>query len=83
MMRRKLFIIIMFIYEDNDIHNLNINHFYIQEIYNDKPKLKILTQLRAFLSAIGYYRKFIFNFAQTGKQFYDLTKKGVICNWNN
>ena len=33
-------------------------------------------QMRAFISLVGYYRKFIPNFAEIAVPFTDLTKKG-------
>ena len=39
-------------------------------------------QLRSFLGMIGYYRKFIRNFAVIAKPLYDLTKKDVPYNWS-
>ena len=41
-----------------------------------------LKQLRSFLGAIGYYRKFISHFAQIAKPLYDLTKKNVPFVWS-
>ena len=40
-----------------------------------------MKQLRSFLGAIGYYRDFIPNFAQTAGPLYDLTKKSVRFKW--
>ena len=41
-----------------------------------------LKQLRSFLGAIGYYRDFIPNFAETASPLYDLTKKNMKFKWN-
>ena len=40
-----------------------------------------ITQLQSFLGAVGYYRKFIFNFAAIGKPLFALLKKGVKFDW--
>ena len=44
---------------------------------------KNIKQLRSFLGAIGYYRKFIYNFAQIAKPLYELTKKNVPFVWTD
>jgi len=42
-----------------------------------------IKQLRSFLGAVGYYRKFIANFAQIAHPLYNLTKKDVPFIWNS
>ena len=44
---------------------------------------KTITQLKSFLSAVGYYRKFIKNFSMISKPLYNLLKKDVPFVWNN
>ena len=44
---------------------------------------KNITQLQSFLGAVGYYRKFIFNFANIAKPLFKLLKKGVKFIWEN
>ena len=41
------------------------------------------TQLKSFLGAIGYYRKFIKNFAQIANPLFNLLKKDVPYVWSN
>ena len=43
---------------------------------------KNITQLQSFLGAVGYYRKFIFNFANIAKPLFKLSKKGVKFIWD-
>ena len=50
-------------------------------IHNWLPP-KNITQLRSFLGAVGYYRKFIFNFAKMARPLYKLLKKGTDFEWN-
>ena len=40
-----------------------------------------VTQLQSFLGAIGYYRKFIYNFATIAKPLFKLLKKNVEYKW--
>ena len=40
-----------------------------------------INQLQSFLGAVGYYRKFIFNFASIAKPLFKLLKKGVKFSW--
>ena len=42
-----------------------------------------IKHLRSFLGMIGYYGKFIRNFAVLAKPFYDLTKKDVPFQWSD
>ena len=42
---------------------------------------KNVTQLQSFLGAVGYYRKFILNFANIAKPLFKLVKKGVKFVW--
>ena len=44
---------------------------------------KNITQLKSFLGAIGYYRKFVKNFAQIAKPLFNLLKKDVRYVWSN
>ena len=44
---------------------------------------KTITQLKSFLGAVGYYRKFIKNFSMISKPLYNLLKKDVPFVWNN
>ena len=53
----------------------------IEIITNWLPPTNI-KQLRSFLGAIGYYRKFISNFAQIAKPLYELTKKDTPFIWS-
>jgi len=43
---------------------------------------KNITQLKSFLGAIGYYRKFIEKFAQTAKPLFQLLKKDIPFFWS-
>ena len=52
----------------------------IEIILNWLPP-KNITQLQSFLGAVGYYRKFIFNFAKIAKPLYKLLKKGNEFKW--
>lgn len=40
-----------------------------------------ITELRSFLGAVGYYRKFIVNFSQTAKPLFKLLKKNEKFKW--
>jgi len=40
-----------------------------------------ITQLQSFLGAVGYYRKFIYNFATIAKPLFKLLKKNVKFSW--
>eukprot|EP00833_Pecoramyces_ruminatium_P001282 jgi/Orpsp1_1/1175314/evm.model.c7180000053383.2 len=40
-----------------------------------------VTQLQSFLGAVGYYRKFIYNFSSIAKPLFTLLKKGVKFTW--
>ena len=42
-----------------------------------------ITQLQSFLGAVGYYRKFIHNFASIAKPLFKLLKKGVKFTWES
>ena len=44
---------------------------------------KNISQLRSFLGAVGYYRKFIKNFALIAKPLFKLLKKGAEFKWSN
>jgi len=44
---------------------------------------KTITQLKSFLGAVGYYKKFIKNFSMISKPLYNLLKKDVPFVWNN
>jgi len=53
----------------------------IQAIENWESPKKV-HELRSFLGAIGYYRKFIDKFAQLTAPLYQLLRKNVIYKWN-
>ena len=68
-------------------HRLTVNGLMPQD-----SKIKVILswlppqnikQLRSFLGAVGYYRKFIANFAQIAQPLYQLTKKDVPFIWNS
>jgi hypothetical protein len=42
------------------------------------PLPKNMTELRGFLGLVGYYRKFIYNFADKAKELNNLTKKDAV-----
>jgi len=44
---------------------------------------KNVKQLQSFLGAIGYYRKFIHNYASIAKPLYKLLKKGISFEWTS
>jgi len=67
-------------------HTLSINGISpiqekIQVILEWIPPRNII-QLQSFLGAVGYYRKFIFNFANIAKPLFKLCKKGVKFIWD-
>ena len=53
----------------------------IKVIINWLPP-KNITQLKSFLGAVGYYRKFIKNFAQIANPLFNLLKKDVPYEWS-
>ena len=54
----------------------------IKVIVNWLPP-KNITQLKSFLGAVGYYRKFIKNFAQIANPLFNLLKKDVSFVWSD
>ena len=51
------------------------------EVIKAWPVPKDLTKLRSFLGTVGYYRKFIPNFAQKARCLYNLLKKDTPFQW--
>jgi len=51
------------------------------KIINEWLSPSNINQLQSFLGAVGYYRKFIFNFAGIAKPLFKLLKKGVAFEW--
>jgi len=48
---------------------------------NTWPTPKSLTELRAFLGAVGYYRRFIKNFSAVASPLFQLLKKDTSWEW--
>ena len=53
------------------------------EAITSYPVPKKLKQVRGFLGLVGFYRKYIMNFAQMARPLYDLTKKDVPFVWSS
>lgn len=47
------------------------------------PKPRTVKEIQAFLGLVGYYRRFIKNFAEIAKPLTELTKKDVKFNWDS
>ncbi|KAG0731916.1 hypothetical protein G6F23_014835 [Rhizopus arrhizus] len=48
----------------------------------DMPAPTTSDEVRSFLGLVGYYRRFIANFADTAHPLTSLIKKGVVFYWN-
>ena len=47
------------------------------------PIPKNVSELQSFLGVVGYYRKFVKDFAKISKPLYDLTRLQVKYNWSD
>lgn len=52
------------------------------EVINNWLPPSNITEVRSFLGAIGYYRKFIANFATIAQPLFNLTKTGIKFEWS-
>ena len=50
--------------------------------FKDWPKPDCVRKVRAFLGLLGYYLKFIKDYARTACPLIDLTRKNVKFKWN-